>query len=89
MDTSDVFGPSPLRELGSFKELTIGKLYVLYGAAQLKDDKLWGHTEPDRRLRTRHLLSLHFLERPDGRRVWGCYVGSFCAYWGWRHGKDS
>ena len=65
----------------SFSEFRLGPLLVLYQLARDPNDRLWGHTEPSGQTRTRHVWSLHWLEVPEGRKLWGAYIGPLCLYW--------
>jgi hypothetical protein len=69
----------------SLKKFQFGPLTIFLGFSKDPDDRLWGHTDENRRTRVRHLISLHFIEVPDGRTVWGIYLGSLCLYWGNRN----
>jgi hypothetical protein len=64
------------------REFRLGPLMILVGLAHEPGDRLWGHTEPSGLTRTRHVVSLHYLEVPDGRRVWGAYIGRLALYCG-------
>jgi hypothetical protein len=77
------FEPSVRRGPDSMREFRLGPLLILAGLARDPNDRLWGITDPSGMTRTRHLVSLHYLEVPDGRRVWGVYLGPLCLYWRW------
>ena len=67
----------------SFREFRRGPLRISYRFARQPGDRLWGHTTPSGTIRVRHALSLHYLAAPDGRKVWGAYLGPLCLYWRW------
>jgi len=74
------FRPSVKRGPDSMREYRFGPLLLWTGMSRDADDRLWGHTDADGLTRTRHLASLHYLEAPDGQRIWGAYVWSLCLY---------
>jgi len=59
----------------SMQKYRFGPLIILTGTSRDPKDHLWGHTAPDRLTRTRHLVSLHYLEVPSGQRIWGYTFG--------------
>lgn len=75
------FEPLVRRGPDSFREFRCGPLYILYGLASDPKDRRWGHTDPGGQTRVRHVWSVHYIEVPDGRKVWGAYIGPLCFYW--------
>jgi hypothetical protein len=67
-------GPDPMK---TFK---LGPIGMIYGFSNDPKDRLWGHTDENRTSRVRHLISLHYIEIPDGRKLWGSYLGSLCVH---------
>lgn len=78
------FGPAVKRGPESMSTFCFGPIMVFAGLSHTPGDRLWGHTEPSRLTRTRHVISLHYLEKPSGQRIWGIYLWRLCLYWGFR-----
>jgi hypothetical protein len=76
------FKPSIKRGPDSMREYRFGHLVIFAGMSRDPEDRLWGHTDTNGLTRTRHLVSVHYLEAPNGQRIWGVYVWRLCLYFG-------
>ena len=63
-------------------EWKLGPIFGWASFSKDKNDRLWGHTECNGKLRTRHVFSLHYVEATNGAgRYWNIYLGPLYICW--------